>query len=102
LPQELEWSDDVPHDHADGNEPVRQAARIRQNAISFRENPKAQGFRSNSWRGVGRAPRGELPHEFVLAMNAGVGPGKIASMIHAYPLLLNSRPKPATNGTWPA
>jgi pyruvate/2-oxoglutarate dehydrogenase complex dihydrolipoamide dehydrogenase (E3) component len=45
---------------------------------------------------------GELLHEFVLAMNAGVGPGKIASMIHAYPLLLNSRPKPATNATWPA
>ena len=28
---------------------------------------------------------GDLLHEFVLAMNAGVGLGKIASMIHAYP-----------------
>ncbi len=28
---------------------------------------------------------GDLLHEFVLAMNAGVGLGKIANMIHAYP-----------------
>ena len=28
---------------------------------------------------------GDLLHEFVLAMNAGVGLGKIAVMIHAYP-----------------
>jgi pyruvate/2-oxoglutarate dehydrogenase complex dihydrolipoamide dehydrogenase (E3) component len=28
---------------------------------------------------------GDLLHEFLLAMNAGVGLGKIASMIHAYP-----------------
>ena len=28
---------------------------------------------------------GDLLHEFVLAMNAGVGLGQIASMIHAYP-----------------
>ncbi len=28
---------------------------------------------------------GDLLHEFVLAMNAGIGLGKIASMIHAYP-----------------
>lgn len=28
---------------------------------------------------------GDLLHEFVLAMNAGVGLGKIASMVHAYP-----------------
>ena len=28
---------------------------------------------------------GDLLHEFVLAMNAKVGLGKIASMIHAYP-----------------
>ena len=30
---------------------------------------------------------GDLLHEFVLAMNANVGLGKIASMIHAYPTL---------------
>ena len=28
---------------------------------------------------------GDLLHEFVLAMNAGIGLGKIANMIHAYP-----------------
>jgi len=28
---------------------------------------------------------GDLLHEFVLAMNAGIGLGKIATMIHAYP-----------------
>ncbi|MBA2432060.1 MAG: FAD-containing oxidoreductase, partial [Chthoniobacterales bacterium] len=31
------------------------------------------------------ANAGELIHEFVVAMNAGVGLGKIAGMIHAYP-----------------
>jgi pyruvate/2-oxoglutarate dehydrogenase complex dihydrolipoamide dehydrogenase (E3) component len=30
---------------------------------------------------------GELIHEFVVAMNAGVGLGRIAGMIHAYPTL---------------
>jgi pyruvate/2-oxoglutarate dehydrogenase complex dihydrolipoamide dehydrogenase (E3) component len=31
---------------------------------------------------------GDLLHEFVLAMNAKIGLGKIASMIHAYPTLV--------------
>ena len=30
---------------------------------------------------------GDLLHEFVLAMNAKIGLGKIASMIHVYPTL---------------
>jgi pyruvate/2-oxoglutarate dehydrogenase complex dihydrolipoamide dehydrogenase (E3) component len=33
------------------------------------------------------AGAGELIHEFVVAMNAGVGLGRIAGMIHAYPTL---------------
>lgn len=33
------------------------------------------------------AHAGELIHEFVLAMNVGIGLGKIASMIHVYPTL---------------
>lgn len=33
------------------------------------------------------ARAGDLIHEFVLAMNAGIGLGKIASMIHVYPTL---------------
>ena len=30
---------------------------------------------------------GDLLHEFVLTMNVKIGLGKIASMIHAYPML---------------
>ena len=38
----------------------------------------------------------DLLHEFVLTMNAKIGLGKIASMIHAYPILAEPARKDCT------